>query len=71
MRKFFLLLVLLFVFLVLSSTFYFKNITAQDSEIRVSAEARILDRLNKIVENQDEIIEKLENLKQEVKARCR
>ncbi|MFH1655363.1 MAG: hypothetical protein ABH954_01985 [Candidatus Omnitrophota bacterium] len=71
MKRFFLLLVLLFVFLAFSVTFYFRNTTAQDTELKVSAEARIIDKLNKISENQNQILQKLEDLRQEVKARCR
>ena len=70
MRKIFLFLVLLLVFLVFSVSFHFKSIAAQDTGIGKGIETMILDRLNKIAENQREIIKNIENLSQEVKARC-
>lgn len=70
MKKALLLLVLLAVFLAISSPFYFRNIAAQENQPTSDASAAIVEKLDKILDNQASILNQIEELKKELKARC-
>ena len=70
MKKILLLLVLLFVFLAISTSFYFKNIAAQENQSTSDSNPVIIEKLEKILEKQTAILNQIEDLKKEIKARC-
>jgi hypothetical protein len=68
MRRFFLPLILLFAFLVISTFLYFRTINAQETSS--SMDSSIIEKLDKILENQKDFLQRLDNLRKEVRARC-
>lgn len=70
MKRILLLSVLLLVFLAISVSFYFNNISAQENQPSSEANATIVAKLDKILENQATILSQLESMKQEIRARC-
>ncbi|MBM3251589.1 MAG: hypothetical protein FJZ11_02240 [Candidatus Omnitrophica bacterium] len=69
MKRFFLFLVLLLVFLAISASFYFRNINAQEATPS-GEDNKIMEKIDKIIQSQKEIFQKLDGLEQELKARC-
>jgi len=70
MKRVLWLLVLLVVFLAICSPFYFRNITAQENQPVSDVSAVIVEKLDKILDNQASILNQMEELKKELKARC-
>jgi hypothetical protein len=68
MKRFFLLSALVVISLLIFASFYFRDINAQ--ETASLEDIKIMEKLDKIIENQNKIFLKLEGLQQEVKARC-
>ena len=66
MRRFFLLLILLFVFLGISANFYFRNVTAQD----LTSDTSVSQKLEDILTKQNEILSQIDSLKKEIRIRC-
>lgn len=70
MRRVLLLLVLLFIFFVISTSFYFKNISAQENQSVSDSSSVIVEKLDMILKNQTAILSQIEDMKQEIRARC-
>ena len=71
LKKIILVVILFFVFSAVSGLIYFQNIRAQDSALTEEIEVEIIEKLEKIMDNQKEILKQLESVRQEIKARCR
>jgi len=69
-RKIFLSVVLLSLFMAISLSFYFRNIRAQDAASPAETESKIVAKLDKIMDGQRKIVQQLEDLKKELRARC-
>ncbi|HOX54651.1 MAG: hypothetical protein PHI86_01845 [Candidatus Omnitrophica bacterium] len=70
MKRILLLSVLLLVFLAISVSFYFNNISAQENQPTPEDNAAMVAKLDKILENQTTILSHLDIMKQEIRARC-
>lgn len=69
MKKVNLLLVVLVVILAISFCF-FKNISAQDTASGSALSPLIMEKLDKILAQQAEILKQLDGVSKEIKARC-
>lgn len=70
MKKFLSLVVLVILFLMFSIGVYFKNISAQETGTAMESKIAGIEKLDEILNNQKKIMQQIDELKTEVRARC-